>query len=749
MKIDPNNPKLTAFALGELDERERAEIEVQIEQSAELRQAVDEIRSTAELLTKELRAEPVVTLSPDQRHTIDAKAASLNGRASRTPTVRPSLVRVLRLPLAAAAALLLVVVAWQFLLPSISPATSLVKGPVVAMHAPELEANPAPRRAPSYLHESPPPPVNTAAVNYDAVGQSYADSGSSDTVNAVFAGVTGPVPGMMPNADGRESDTQAYWTLVRSGDVSVRRYICPSTNDDLGALGYVLAEVEPRDRPGFSRESYDHVEENPFLAVTENPLSTFSIDVDTASYANVRRFLNNGQLPPPGAVRVEEMVNYFDYDYPLPTGDDPFSVVVDVADCPWNSEHLLARIGIKGQEFPPDERPPANLVFLLDVSSSMSSQNKLPLVKKSIRLLVDELSYDDDVAMVVYAGASGLALDSTSCDDKRTILSALGNLQAGGSTNGGAGIELAYKTAIDNFIEDGINRVILATDGDFNVGTTDRSSLTRLIEDKAKSGVFLSVLGFGMGNLNDATLETLADKGNGNYAYIDTLNEARKVLVEEIGGTLMTIAKDVKIQIEFNPLEVSAYRLIGYENRLLAAQDFNDDTKDAGEIGAGHTVTAFYEIVPGGVEVNLPSVDPLKYQQSPADAVPDDEGPRGLKPAARNGELMTVKLRYKQPDGDTSKLIEVPVRDEGLALSDLPEDFVFAASVASFGMWLRGAGTIPVPASADPEAVAPAFTIDAIREMAAASIGNDPFGYREEFVDLVARAASLAPSQHP
>ena len=544
------------------------------------------------------------------------------------------------------------------------------------------------------------------------------------------------------------SVTDAFWMLVRNGDVTVRQFVSPSTGEDNGNIVFGLASVHgafdstyyenisfgyqvpfgPRgevfeDQGPFhiEQEQYRAVSTNPFLLATEKPLSTFSIDVDTASYANIRRFLTGGSLPPRDAVRIEEMINYFNYDYPLPTGDDPFSVNVEVADCPWNADHRLARIGIKGWEFEDEDRPSANLVFLIDVSGSMQQQNKLPLLKESLGLLVGELADDDQVAMVVYAGASGLVLESTSCARKVTILDALDRLQAGGGTNGAAGIQLAYDVAEENFIEGGINRVILATDGDFNVGVTNRDDLTSLIEEKAKTGVFLSVLGFGMGNLKDATLETLADKGNGNYAYIDTLNEAKKVLIEQMGGTLITIAKDVKIQVEFNPLVVSAYRLMGYENRLLAARDFNDDTKDAGEIGAGHTVTAFYEIVPVGIEPDLPDVDPLKYQEFAAE--PSE--------AAETGELMTVKLRYKQPDGDTSKLIEIPVVDQAWTLVDASEDFVFAASVASFGMLLRGSHHCG------------AFTYDDVLEMAESAMREDALGYRSEFVDLVNRAIEV------
>ncbi len=472
--------------------------------------------------------------------------------------------------------------------------------------------------------------------------------------------------------------------------------------------------------PGHNTEAYDRIEDNPFKAVGENPLSTFSIDVDTAAYANMRRFINQGQLPPPDSVRIEELVNYFDYDYQSPGDDSPFSADVTVAGCPWNADHRLARVGLKGWEMPVGRRPASNLVFLLDVSGSMNSQNKLPLLKEAMSLLVQQLGEKDSVAIAVYAGASGLVLPPTSGNNRQAILGALNNLRAGGSTNGGAGIELAYDLAVRNFIKGGVNRVILATDGDFNVGTTNRGDLTRMIEDKAKSGVFLTVLGFGMGNLKDATMENLADKGNGNYAYIDTIREAKKVLVDEIGSTMITIAKDVKIQVEFNPAEVSAYRLIGYENRILAAEDFNDDTKDAGEIGAGHTVTALYELVPAGVEIELPNVDPLKYQQS---TTPSRE--------AGSGELFTIKLRFKRPDGEKSSLLSFPVTDQGTGYAAAPPDFKFAAAVASFGMILRDS---PHKGSA---------TVDSVIELAGEGLGRDANGYRAEFIELVKKARSL------
>lgn len=470
---------------------------------------------------------------------------------------------------------------------------------------------------------------------------------------------------------------------------------------------------------GPSIEDYAEIQENEFTCVANEPLSTFSIDVDTASYANVRRFLKDGRLPPADAVRIEEMINYFDYNYAPPTGEVPFAANFAQSQCPWNTKHKLVRIGLKGRVMDQANRPPLNLVFLLDVSGSMSDPNKLPLVKQSLDILTRQLDERDRVSIVVYAGASGLVLPPTSGADRNKILGALQRLQAGGGTNGGQGIELAYKTAQHYFSKEGVNRVILCTDGDFNIGVTQGGDLNRLIEEKAKSGIFLSVLGFGMGNYKDSTLEELADRGNGNYAYIDTFSEARKVLVDQMSGTLVTIAKDVKIQVEFNPVRVAGYRLIGYENRMLATEDFNDDTKDAGEIGAGHTVTALYEIVPAGQSVNgVPPVDELKYQIAGKLPVP-------------SMDLLTVKLRYKQPDSDTSSKLEFPLKDEDRAFHQADGDFRFATSVAGFGMLLR-----------DSE-FKEDLTCDQIIEWAENARGSDDFGYRREFIDLVRNAAAL------
>ena len=479
-------------------------------------------------------------------------------------------------------------------------------------------------------------------------------------------------------------------------------------------------EAAPAAEPQPNTESYSRINENPFHRVGQEPLSTFSIDVDTASYANVRRFLTQNTLPPKDAVRIEELINYFPYNDPPPSGDDPFSVHVEIAGCPWNADHRLARIGLTGRPIENEARKASNLVFLIDVSGSMMPPEKLPLLKSALQMLVEQLGENDRVAIVVYAGASGLVLPSTSCIRKAEVLSALENLQAGGSTNGGAGIQLAYDVATANFIKGGTNRVVLATDGDFNVGMASEGELTRLIEAKAKSGVFLSVLGFGGGNLKDSIMEKLADQGNGNYAYIDSLREAEKVLVKEMGATLVTIAKDVKIQVEFNPAQVGAYRLIGYENRLLRNEDFANDAKDAGEIGAGHHVTALYEIVPPDKVSDLPGVGPLKYQKPAANSEPSDEA-------------FTVKLRYKQPDGDKSRLIERGVEDKGTMYADASADFQFASAVAGFGMLLRNS---PDKGS---------LTYEGVLELAAPGARDDATGYRKEFVELVRKAQGLSP----
>ncbi|MBL7699166.1 MAG: VWA domain-containing protein [Chitinophagaceae bacterium] len=468
----------------------------------------------------------------------------------------------------------------------------------------------------------------------------------------------------------------------------------------------------------FNTEDYDHIEENRFKEVSADPLSTFSIDVDGASYSNARRFLNNNQLPPAGAVRVEEFINYFHYDYPQPKGEAPFSINTEIANCPWSAKNKLVMIGLQGKKIPVEKLPASNLVFLIDVSGSMQDENKLPLVKSSLKLLIEQLREQDRVSIVVYAGSAGLVLPSTSGSNKREIRDAIERLEAGGSTAGGEGIRLAYKTAKQNFVEDGNNRVILCTDGDFNVGVSSDAELVKIVEQERQSGVYLTVLGYGMGNYKDNKMQQLADKGNGNHSYIDNISEAKKVLVNEFGGTLFTIAKDVKLQVEFNPSKVRAYRLVGYENRLLNKQDFKNDKKDAGEIGSGHTVTALYEIVPAGVESEfIEETDPLKYQQNG-------------KLISKGDEMMTVKFRYKKPGADKSILIEHPVKD--FATRQTSDNFRFAAAVAQFGMLLNNS------------AFKQTSSFNNAKSLANGALGKDEEGYRAEFVTLIDKARKLS-----
>ncbi len=475
-----------------------------------------------------------------------------------------------------------------------------------------------------------------------------------------------------------------------------------------------------RDNNYFNTEGYASVNENGYKSVRNNPLSTFSVDVDNASYSNIRRFINTGILPPPDAVRIEEMINYFRYDYPESEGVHPFSVFSEVAACPWNSDHRLLQIGLRGKEINKTSLPPSNLVFLIDVSGSMDQPNKLPLLKSAFGLLVNELRPEDRVAIVVYAGAAGLVLESTQGNSKESIMSAIDRLEAGGSTAGGAGLRLAYKEAEKNFVKNGNNRIILATDGDFNVGESSNGGMERLVEEKRESGVFITVLGFGMGNYKDDKMEIIADKGNGNYSYIDNLQEAHRVLVREFSGTLFTIAKDVKFQLEFNPSAVESYRLIGYENRLLNDEDFNDDTKDAGEMGAGHMVTALYEIVPAGSGERLTSIDPLKYQESGSSMKHN-----------YSDELLTIKVRYKKPAGETSMLLEKIVRGSGIGIEKASENLRFAAAVAEFGMILRESE------------FKGSSTLESAANLARSAKGDDEDGYRSELIRLISTVKDM------
>jgi len=476
-------------------------------------------------------------------------------------------------------------------------------------------------------------------------------------------------------------------------------------------MSYVQAPVH-------NTEDYSPINENIFHTATDQPLSTFSIDVDRASYSNVRRFLNQGMMPEPDAVRVEEMINYFDYQYKAPEGKDPVAIYTDMAICPWNTKHQLVRVALKSKQVDTRNLPAANLVFLIDVSGSMSGENRLPLVKRAFAVLTEQLRPEDRVAIVVYAGAAGVVLPATSGSDKKKILAALEQLEAGGSTAGGEGIKLAYNIAGELHSKNSNTRVILATDGDFNVGVSSDGELTRMIEKEREKGISLSVLGFGMGNYKDNKLELLADKGNGNYAYIDNFEEARRTFVTEFGGTLFTVAKDVKLQVEFNPQFVQSYRLVGYENRLLANEDFNNDKKDAGDMGVGHTVTALYEIIPsGGKNEAVNWVDPLKYQQG--------------KVIGNKSEVLTVKLRYKQPAGDHSILMEKVLPYSNQEITNAPEDFRMAASVAAFGQLLRHS------------AFKGTATYDQVLSWAGNSRGTDAEGYRAEFIQLVKKAMLL------
>ncbi len=704
-KLNMNDPRLTAYALGELNEAETKEIERLLASIPDAEKFVREVRDMSGLLSAKMKSEPLPAFSQLERERLKAKFSE-----KKIPVLR-SFARSAWLPVAAVATLALcfVVPQWQTFKnqePTIAdmvpaePRKAIIEIKDVEPDLKDLvESNDAfemgaPQGAPEAKREQTPPPPAPPAGG--AVGLSV--SGGVGTKGS---------GGVVANKGAGGGGTLGSGSLTGMQNTFMPR----SPRPDVAAS-----------EPGHSAEGYDPITDNKFLAVKEHPLSTFSIDVDTASYANIRRFLNQGQLPPKDAVRIEEMVNYFKYDYPQPKSAHPFSVHVESAQAPWTKKNRIVRIALKGRELVNKKRPPTNIVFLIDVSGSMNEPNRLPLLKQSFKTMVENLDENDRVAIVVYAGTSGLVLPSTSSGKRDEIIGALDRLEAGGSTNGGEGIELAYKIAQENFIKGGANRVILATDGDFNVGISDQGALVRLIEEKAKGGVFLTVLGYGMGNLKDSTLEKLANKGNGNYAYIDSLSEGRRVLVEQMGENLVTIAKDVKIQVEFNPSVIAGYRLVGYENRLLAKEDFNDDAKDAGEIGAGHTVTALYEVIPAGDSVPG-SVDPLRYQKATRD-----------EPATGSGEMMTVKLRYKKPDGQKSQLIEVPVPNEQKSFDAATRDFKFATSVAAFGMILRDS---PHKGEADYS-----FVLRTVESNLRLKGEVDPA--RKELLDLVRKAQSLS-----
>lgn len=707
MKINLDDPNLTAFALGEPSANEHAAMAQAVASSPEAQSYVAETQQLARLLKSEYAAEQ--NLPPERSPNVVRMETQ---RRLWSSTQWGSL----------AAALAIFAVLGAFAISTIQRE----RGTIAQKMPSERKVNLPLADSSTIVEAIPEPPVEGPA----------ATSAQQDLLAQQPAA---PPPNPFPELrDEKQSSADTRPRAMKHSYAAAGKYAesAPAYAKPMPTTG-TLGETElpSRYRQDFDTATYDHVSENPFLPAATNPLSTFSIDVDTASYSNVRRFINSGSLPPKDAVRVEEMINYFSYDYREPEADKPFSIDLDATACPWDPTHRLLRIGLKAREVASENRPASNLVFLLDVSGSMTPPERLPLVKQAMRLLVDKLTEKDRVAIVIYAGGSGLALQSTTGDRKETILQALEDLKAGGSTNGAEGIELAYKVAADNFVKGGVNRIILATDGDFNIGVTNQGDLIRLIEAKAKSGVFLSVLGVGTDNLKDSTMQKLADKGNGNYAYLDSIDEARKVLVQQVNGTLMTVAKDVKIQVEFNPARVASYRLIGYEKRMLRKEDFKDDKVDAGEIGAGHTVTALYEVVPAGtgatdLAASVPPVDPLKYQASgavpPATARVDPKSSQ---------EMVTVKLRHKKPDGDTSELTERSFVDNGSKFENAAPDLKFAAAVAEFGMILRdsqfkGKGTI-----------------GAVIEWALEGKGRDAAGYRAGFIELARKTQTLKPRE--
>ena len=748
MKLLPEDPRLTAYALGEIeDQQERSAIKSAVAQSTELQQAVAAIRDMSELLAKGFAAEPIPELSEFEKARMGQPTATRE---------RSGVSRILSWPVLSSVAAVLIVA--FVVLPQRSalkedfayqaeprkedfadqelPIESLIPKLQIAegisahddeIHAELIESSPfqsiaRPNVKPNELVElrqsNPRRRVNMAAPSRSSrviarervVLPKEADRYVSVTATKamVLSAPIKPAPPMKPKA-------------------SVSAPAPPAMNL---AAHVMRAPKQARELPAtFNTEKYAPIEESGFRSPLVAALSTFSIDVDTASYANVRRFLNQGQLPPADALRIEEMINYFPYADAAPTksldeGGAPFAVHMAQTVAPWNESHHLLRVALKGYEMPWEERPSSNLVFLLDVSGSMNNANKLPLVKEAMDLLVRRLDARDRVAVVVYAGASGLALPSTTANNYDTIQHAMDKLKAGGSTNGGEGIQLAYKVAREHFIDGGNNRVILCTDGDFNVGQTNSGDLTDIAEAAADEGISLTILGFGMGNYKDDLLEALSNKGKGSYAYVDSSAEARKVFLEDLTGNLFKIAKDVKIQVEFNPAQVNAYRLIGYENRRLKAEDFNNDKKKAGDIGPGHTVVALYEIIPATVDSDVPSVDALRYQEVEAKSAP--------------GEVATVKLRYKQPDADVSQLITRTVNSDELVRFDAThEDVRFSAIVAAFGMRLAGSEHLN------------GLSYDAIESIAASSLGIDPGGHRSEFVGLVRRARELSPAETP
>src|SRR5437899_4157024 len=791
MNFNPDDPKWTAYVLGEMEESDRAALELELESSAEAREFVEELRFAVSIMKEGLAAETVLGLTPEQQTMVRASTGSRS--ESRNPFKQwlsmPATPTVWAAGLVAASLLVAVIVAPSFLRSRQASQSATLKAsltqPDMPATAPVLEnarekalqqPQPSAADAVTSAREA---SVHSQALDLEAKDQKkeipenkldrlVTERSAANRVpfdrqqtqagqqgqqqqpgtlgalrSAASSAQQGQQQGQQGGAEPDRRRNEGVLSGVFGGVLKAQEEAAPPPPPAAAvppppppaampnvmladrAISSGAADRTDRIAPSVPRDAfngYDPITDNPFVAVSQQPLATFSSNVDTASYANVRRFLTRNQLPPKDAVRIEELINYFSYEYPQASGPNPITGNMEVAAAPWNPQHRLVRVGIKAKDVQMGLKP-SNLVFLIDVSGSMSTPERLPLLKSGLRLLVDKLTESDKVSIVTYAGASGVALQPTSGDRKNDILRVIEGLQAQGGTNGGAGIQTAYEMAVSNFINGGVNRVILATDGDFNIGITNQNDLVRLIEDKARSGVFLTVLGFG-NNFKDSLLVKLADRGHGNYAFIDGLNEARKVLVEQMGSTLMTIAKDVKIQIEFNPAQVTAYRLIGYENRVLGAQDFNNDQKDAGDMGAGHTVTALFEVVPPGVQINVPGLDPLRYQPQPK-----------AQPLARDAqtsrEMLNLKIRYKDPEASESRLLSVPLVDRGGSFANASADFRFAAAVAGFGMILRDS---PYKGSSN---------LDWVVATAASSRGADKNGYRQEFIGLAQGASQI------
>jgi secreted protein with Ig-like and vWFA domain len=807
MKLSPDSPELTAYALGELNPAERAAVEAALADSAELRAELDELQRTIGSLDAEFAAEPAVALSAAQRAAIVGQAAvtpaaepvgaEVTRLTSRSTEIEPTRDSESRAPrwiarllawrqqliwaAAGACALALTFSFWPRQRDAVeqfnelryqTPPPTAAPPPVVAetpkpkvVELPQTTKTTRSERLESVVVATAPTPtrkreVSAAApsavplvpgtagpapqMNMDpALARRYGGVPASSAAPTVQPPAAGPqpmlgqryglasAPAQSPTA-GRDLSARAKPLVMErsvvaaspgyvSGTVSSDA-VAPEGWSDSSSRYRAIAPYYPQP----SGEGYDAFADNDFKAVASAPLSTFSLDVDTASYANARRFLREGSLPPRDAVRLEELINYFRYDYPQPQGEHPFLASIEVAESPWKEGHKLVRLGLQARAVDRRERPAANLVFLVDVSGSMAPENKLPLVKRSLRLLLDRLTERDRVALVTYAAGSQVVAESTPVNaaGKAKLVGKIEALRAGSGTHGSAGIQSAYALAAKHFNAEQVNRVILCSDGDFNVGITDRGQLLDFITERAKTGVFLSVLGYGLGNYQDITMELLADKGNGNYAYVDSFTEARKVLGEQLEGTLVTVAKDVKVQVEFNPVRVKSYRLLGYENRALRDRDFNDDTKDAGEVGAGHQITVLYELEPAGP--NLSGVDALRYQAKPEEA----ELKKRLK-SGHGDELLNLKLRYKLPAGETSLLVETPVKDGDREFAQASADFKFAAAVAGYGMLLRQS-----PHRGE-------LTWEKISRLAEQGLGEDKEGYRAEFVDLVRRAQQL------